>query len=133
MVSLKYSATAMVVALNISAALILGAPAHAAEPTSTAQANVGLWVVLDAKAGKEEDVAQFLLGGRAIVQDEPATIAWYAVRLSKTQFAIFDTFPDEAGRSAHLAGKVAAALMAKAPELLDHAPTISKIDIMATK
>jgi hypothetical protein len=49
---------------------------------------------------------------------EPATIAWFGVRFGPSIFAIFDAFPDEAGRQAHLAGKVAAALMAKAGELL---------------
>ena len=107
-------------------------PAHAAD-LAQADAKTALWVVLDARPGKEDEVAKFLLGGRALVLDEPRTIAWYAVRLSKSRFAIFDTFPDDAGRDAHLGGKVAAALVAKSPELLQHAPSIEKIDVLAAK
>ena len=77
---------------------------------------LALFVRLEAKPGKEADVESFLRGGLPIVQDEPATIAWFAIRLGPTTFGIFDAFPDEAGRQAHLSGKVAAALMAKAPE-----------------
>ena len=102
-------------------------------PAAAASAAVGLWVELEAKAGKEEEVANFLLGGLAIVEQEPATSTWFAVQLSKTRFAIFDTFPDDAGRNAHLAGRVAAALMASAPDLLAQPPVISKIDILASK
>jgi quinol monooxygenase YgiN len=133
MISPNKAATALAVASVAAACIIAGFPAHAADGSAAQQVNVGLWVVLDAKVGKEEDVAKFLLGGRPIVEGEPATTTWYAVRLSKTQFAIFDTFPSEEGRVAHLSGKVAAALMAKAPEMLAHPPTISKIDVMSAK
>jgi quinol monooxygenase YgiN len=94
---------------------------------------VALWVMLEAKPGKEEEVAQFLRNGLAIVQEEPATIAWFAIRISPTKFGIFDAFPDEAGRQAHLSGQVAAALMKKAPELLAKPPSIEKIDVLAAK
>jgi len=94
---------------------------------------VALLVRLEAKPGKEDDVAAFLRGGLAIVEEEPATITWYALRLGPSTFGIFDTFPDEAGRQAHLAGRVAAALMAKAPELLAQPPVIEKVDLLAVK
>jgi quinol monooxygenase YgiN len=68
-----------------------------------------------------------------IVEEEPATIAWFAIRLGPSAFGIFDAFPDDAGRQAHLSGKVAAALMAKAPDLLAKPPTIEKIDVLAAK
>lgn len=97
------------------------------------KAQVALWVMLEAKPGKEAEVEAFLRGGLAIVQQEPATTTWYAIRLGPSQFGIFDTFPDDAGRQAHLSGQVAAALMAKAPELLAKAPSIEKIDIIAAK
>jgi len=35
---------------------------------------------------------------RACVEDESATGPWYAVRHSPTRFAIFEAFPDIAGR-----------------------------------
>jgi len=95
--------------------------------------HVGLLVRLEAKPGKEADVESFLRSGLAIVQDEPATITWYAIKLGNSTFGIFDTFPNDSGRQAHLAGRVAAALMAKAPELLAQAPVIEKIDILAAK
>ena len=94
---------------------------------------VALWVRLDAKPGKEAAVEQFLRGGLEIVQGEPATITWYALRLGPSTFGIFDTFPDDAGRQAHLTGRVAAALMAKAGELLSQPPKIEKVDILAAK
>jgi quinol monooxygenase YgiN len=95
--------------------------------------NVALYVRLDAKPGRETDVENFLRGGLAIVEQEPATIAWFAIRMGPSTFGIFDAFPDDAGRQAHLSGKVAAALMAKAPELLAKAPVIEKIDVLAAK
>ena len=73
---------------------------------------VALFVRLEAKPGKEKEVEQFLLGGLPLVQAEPATTAWFGIRLGPSTLSIFDAFPDEAGRQAHLAGKVAAALMA---------------------
>jgi quinol monooxygenase YgiN len=95
--------------------------------------NVALFVRLEAKPGKEEDVEKFLRGGLAIVEQEPATTAWFAVRFGPSTFGIFDAFPDEAGRQAHLSGRVAAALMAKASELLAKAPSIDKLDVLADK
>ncbi|WP_233601834.1 putative quinol monooxygenase [Corallococcus exiguus] len=92
-----------------------------------------LVVILEAKPGKEGDVRKFLEGGLPIVRDEPATLHWYAIRLSPTTFGIVDTFPDEAGRQAHLGGKVAAALMAQAPELLAKPPVIEQVDVLAVK
>ena len=94
---------------------------------------VGLFVRLEAKAGKEAEVESFLQGGLAIVEEEPATIAWFAIRLGPSTFGIFDAFPDEAGRQAHLSGRVAAALMARAPELLSSPPSIEKVDVLAVK
>jgi quinol monooxygenase YgiN len=95
--------------------------------------NVALFVRLEAKPGKEKDVEQFLLGGLPLVQEEPATTAWFGIRLGPATFGIFDAFPDEAGRQAHLAGKVAAALMAKAEELFSTPPSIEKVDVLAAK
>jgi quinol monooxygenase YgiN len=94
---------------------------------------VGLWVPLEAKPDKVDAVRQFLEGGRAIVNEEPATTAWFAVQLGPTSFAIFDVFPDDAGRQAHLAGKVAAALMAQAPDLFATPPQINQLDVIAEK
>ncbi len=94
---------------------------------------VALFVRLEAKPGKEKEVESFLLSGLPIVQQEPSTIAWFGVRLGPSTFGIFDAFPDENGRQAHLSGRVAAALMAKAPELLASPPSIEKVDVLAAK
>jgi quinol monooxygenase YgiN len=94
---------------------------------------VALWVRLEARPGKEADVESFLRGGLPLVQAEPATTAWFGIRLGPSTFGIFDAFPDEAGRNAHLSGRVAAALMAKASDLLAQPPTIEKVDVLAAK
>jgi quinol monooxygenase YgiN len=88
---------------------------------------------LEAKPGKEADVEKFLRDGLSIVQGEPATTTWYAIKLGPSTFGIYDTFQDESGRQAHLAGKVAAALKEKASELFAKPPSIDKIDILAAK
>lgn len=94
---------------------------------------LGLYVRLEAKAGKEDEVEQFLKSGLSIVQREPGTIAWFAIRLGPSLFGIFDAFPDEEGRQAHLSGQVAAALMEKSGELFRNPPTIEKVDVIASK
>lgn len=95
--------------------------------------NVALLVRLEAKPGKEAEVETFLRGGLAIVQAEPATTAWFAIRMGPSTFGIFDAFPDDAGRQAHLSGRVAAALMAQAPQLFAQPPAIEKVDVLAAK
>ncbi|MBV9022111.1 MAG: antibiotic biosynthesis monooxygenase [Ktedonobacteraceae bacterium] len=95
--------------------------------------NVGLLVRVEAKPGKEEEVGNFLRSALPLAQDEPATIVWFAIRLGPSSFGIFDAFPNNEGRQAHLAGPIAAALMAKAPELLAQPPSIEKLDILAAK
>lgn len=95
--------------------------------------NVALFVRLEAKPGKEDDIEKFLRGGLSIVEEEPATIAWFAIRLGPSTFGIFDAFPDESGRQAHLSGRVAAALKEKASDLLAQPPSIEKVDILAVK
>jgi quinol monooxygenase YgiN len=92
-----------------------------------------LWVPLEAKPGKEADVAEFLEGGRSLVEEEPDTTAWFAIRLDATRFAIFDVFPDDSGRQAHLSGRVAEALMARADELFAQPPDIQQADVIASK
>lgn len=94
---------------------------------------LALYVHLEAKPGKEKEVEAFLLGGLPLVEQEPATTAWFGLKLGPSSFGIFDAFPDEAGRDAHLNGKVAAALMAKAGDLLASPPSINKVDVLAAK
>ena len=100
-----------------------------------AMANVteALFVRLEAKKGKEDAVERFLKDALPAVQAERDTPAWFAIRMGPSTFAIFDAFPDEAGRQAHLGGRVAAALMKNAPELLSESPRIDKADVLAAK
>jgi quinol monooxygenase YgiN len=95
--------------------------------------NVALLVRLEAKPGKEADVERFLRDGLSLAQEELATTAWFAIRMGPSTFGIFDAFPDESGRQAHLSGRVAAALAEKASELFTKSPTIEKVDILAAK
>ena len=94
-----------------------------------------LYVPLEARPGKEKEVADFLRSAVPLVNAEPGTISWYAIQEGPSSFAIFDTFDDEAGREAHLNGKVAAALMEKitAGEMFEKTPKIHKLDIIADK
>lgn len=92
-----------------------------------------LFVKLTAKAGKEAEVEAFLNSGLDLVNDEPLTKTWYAVKFDDSTFGIFDTFDGEEGRDAHLNGKVAEALMANADALLASPPSIEKIDVLAAK
>ncbi|WP_069266088.1 putative quinol monooxygenase [Paraburkholderia nodosa] len=92
-----------------------------------------LYVELHAQPGKEEDLAAFLASAKPLVDAEPGTPAWFGVRFDATTFAIFDAFDDEAGRNAHLNGQVAAALMARAGELLAAPPQIRRADVLADK
>ena len=94
---------------------------------------VGLLVRLEAKPGKEQDVERFLEGGLALVNAEPDTTAWFAIRMGPSTYGIFDVFPTDAGRQAHLQGRVAEALMAQAADLFSDAPEIGPIDVLAAK
>ena len=94
-----------------------------------------LYVPLEAKPGTEKEVADFLRSAVPLVNAEAGTISWFAIQEGPSRFAIFDTFDDEAGRNAHLNGKVAAALMEKAKtgDLFAKTPEIHRIDILADK
>lgn len=100
---------------------------------SARDVKVGLFVKLVAKPGKEKELEAFLRGGLALAQAEPATLQWYAVKFDSRTFGIFDTFADEPGRNAHLQGRIAEALMAKAGELLAQPPNIEKHDVLGAK
>lgn len=92
-----------------------------------------LFVRLRAKAGKAAEVETFLRDALSAVMEERDTTTWYALRFGDEDFAIFDTFPSDLGRLAHLAGKVGRALIAKTPELLDGMPTIEHAEVLAYK
>src|ERR1700676_809293 len=94
---------------------------------------LGVWVRLEAKPGKETEVEDLLGGGLCLVHQDRAPVAWFALRLGKSTFGIFEACPDESGRQAHLSGRVAAALKEKAAELFAQPPAIERIDVLAAK
>jgi quinol monooxygenase YgiN len=94
---------------------------------------VGLLVRLEAKPDKVADVERFLEGGLELVNDEPDTTAWFAIKMGPRSYGIFDVFPSDLGRQAHLQGRVAEALMAQAPDLFSEPPDIGQIDVLAAK
>jgi quinol monooxygenase YgiN len=96
-------------------------------------ARVALFVRLEAKAGKESEVAEFLRSALPLATQEAATPVWFALQIGPSTFAIFDAFPDDAGRKAHLGGPIAAALMSRADELLSEPPRIEELDVLAVK
>ncbi|MDR3746828.1 MAG: antibiotic biosynthesis monooxygenase [Acidobacteriota bacterium] len=94
---------------------------------------LALLALLDAKAGKEKELEEFLKSALPLAQQEPGTTSWYALKLGPGRFGIFDTFKNEDGRNAHLTGPIAKALMAKADELLAKPPQIEKVELLALK
>ena len=94
---------------------------------------VALLVRLEAKPGQEKALEDFLKGALPLANQEQFTPVWFALKLGPSTFGIFDAFADDSGRQAHLAGQIAAALMAKAGELLSQAPRIEQVDVLAVK
>jgi len=96
-------------------------------------ARLGILATLQAQPGKEEQLAALIAGARTMVEQEAGTLSWYAFRISFDTFGIFDTFADNEGREAHLAGAVAQALTDVADELLATPPRIEPVDVLAVK
>jgi len=95
--------------------------------------NLSLLVRLEAKPGKENEVAAFLKQGLELANQEATTPIWFALRLGPSTFAIFDAFRDEQGRQNHLNGEIAKALMAHAPNLLASPPVIEPVEVLGAK
>src|SRR5436190_18132180 len=95
--------------------------------------SLGLFVRLEARPGKEKDVAAFLMQGLQLANQEPTTPLLFALRLGPSTFAVFDAFHDESGRQTHLNGSIAKALMAYAPDLQAVPPSIEKTEILGSK
>ncbi len=97
----------------------------------TTRITKGLVVQLEARSGREAELERFLVEAQQLAAEEPGTVAWFAFRTGPTSFGIFDVFPDEAARHAHLAGPIAAALLERAGELLAAPPQIADADVLA--
>jgi quinol monooxygenase YgiN len=95
--------------------------------------NHALYVQLEAKPGMEQEVASLLSNARSMVDDEPETMAWFAIRMGNSTFGIFDAFANEHGREAHLQGKLAKQLMSRASQLFVKQPEIRRVDVLADK
>lgn len=96
-------------------------------------ANVGLLVRLESKHEKDAELEEFLRSAIPLIQAETGTTAWFAVKFGRAEYGIFDAFPDDAARDAHIAGEVARLLYARGPELLARRPKVDKIRILASK
>jgi quinol monooxygenase YgiN len=94
---------------------------------------LALLIRLEAKPGKEKELGDFLASALPMAQNEPGTIQWYALRIGPSTYGIFDTFEKEEGRQAHLNGPIAAALVARVPELLSQPPVIEQVELLAVK
>jgi quinol monooxygenase YgiN len=101
--------------------------------TANRPVSLSLLARLEAKPGKEAEVEALLRGAVALAAEETKTVHWFALKMGPTTFGVFDTFADEEGRKAHLEGRIAAALMAKAPELLATPPVIERVEIIGAK
>jgi quinol monooxygenase YgiN len=108
-------------------------PTHTAQRQESAVIKNALFVRLEAKPGKEKELAHFLQQGLDLARQEGTTPVWFALQLGPSTFGIFDAFSDEAGRQAHLNGPIARALGTNAPNLLAQAPSIERIDVLGTK
>lgn len=100
--------------------------------TQTGTVTKGLLVRIEANPGREADVETFLNNGLELVLGEPGTTAWFAIQLGPSTYGIFDVFPNDQGRHAHLNGKVAAALMENVGELYGE-PVLERLDVLASK
>jgi len=92
-----------------------------------------LWVRLEAKAGKENAVAEFLNSGLQMAMQEARTPVWFALKLGPSTFGIFDAFADDGGRQAHLNGAIAQALKAQAAQLFAKPPVVESVDVLGAK
>jgi quinol monooxygenase YgiN len=135
-----YESTALVTAIarNPATRHRIGklSPYHPARGRTMRRAKMtqhALYVQLEAKPGKEQEVATFLSGARTMVNDEPDTTAWFAIRMGPRMFGIFDAFANERGRDAHLQGKLAKQITSKAPDLFVKTPEIQRVEVLADK
>lgn len=89
---------------------------------------VGFLVRLEVKPGKAAELEARLQAALPAIEQEPGTTAWFAVRLGPSSYAVFDVFPDEAGRQAHLeAGRIR---LAEGADLLAEPPSIVPTDVI---
>jgi quinol monooxygenase YgiN len=94
---------------------------------------LGILALLEAKAGKGEQLAAFLKAGRELAVAEQGTVTWYAFKISDTSYGIFDTFVTDDARTAHINGQIPAALTQVSADLLAREPDIRPVNVLAVK
>jgi quinol monooxygenase YgiN len=94
---------------------------------------LGILALLEAKAGKGDELAAFLKAGRDLAVAEEGTVTWYAFKISDTSYGIFDTFATDDARTAHINGQIPAALAEVSADLLARAPDIQPVSLLAVK
>jgi quinol monooxygenase YgiN len=94
---------------------------------------IGLLARIEARPEYAEKVGAMLQGALELAEQEDHTVTWFAFRQDATTFGVFDTFEGEEGRTAHLEGRIAAALADAAPTMLAAAPDIKPVDLLAVK
>jgi quinol monooxygenase YgiN len=119
--------------LHLATALICGNNSNNILTKNNNMVKFGFLVRLEAKPGKEQEVAEFIKSALVLAQNEPLTVKWYGLQIGPSTFGVFDAFETEEARTAHLHGELAAGLMAKAPDLFATAPTIEPVNILAVK
>lgn len=93
----------------------------------------GFYVELEAQPGMEDEVAKFLVDAKAMVDDEPGTLAWFSFQTGPSTFGIFDAFETTDDREEHLQGEVRQAIERRSDELFAVFPTITPVDVLASK
>ena len=94
---------------------------------------LGILALLEARAGKGDELAAFLKAGRDLAVAEEGTVTWYAFKISDTRYGIFDTFATDDARTAHINGQIPAALAQVSADLLARAPDIQPVNLVAVK
>jgi quinol monooxygenase YgiN len=91
----------------------------------------GLLLSFKPKTGHEAQAEQFLRDARAYVMEETGTTAWFALRFENGDHGIFDVFPDNGARFAHLTGHVPRELAKHSLSLLGGVPDMHLPNLLA--
>ncbi len=93
----------------------------------------GLHITLHARRGREAELMDLLAEIRRSVATEPGTLPWFGLRRNRRVFEIFESFPDERARRAHLAGEGAKSLLARSRAILKRPARVTRLDVVDLK